>query len=67
MSMPLRQSLTVARYLLRQRLRGNDKFPLLVELSTQPISCAVGCRSKTPSGPSKNAGRRWCRSPAANH
>jgi hopanoid biosynthesis associated radical SAM protein HpnH len=42
MSMPLRQSLTVARYLLRQRLRGNDKFPLLVEL--EPLfACNLAC------------------------
>src|SRR5512133_1270227 len=42
MSMPLRQSLTVAHYLLRRRLRGNDKFPLLVEL--EPLfACNLAC------------------------
>jgi hopanoid biosynthesis associated radical SAM protein HpnH len=42
MSMPLRQSLSVARYLLGQRLRGQDKFPLLVEL--EPLfACNLAC------------------------
>ena len=33
MSVPLRQSLTVGRYLVQRRLKHDDKFPLLVELS----------------------------------
>ena len=42
MSVPLRQSLTVGRYLMRQRLRQNDKFPLLVEL--EPLfQCNLAC------------------------
>src|SRR3977135_1269912 len=42
MSVPLRQSLAVARYLGRQRLRRNDKFPLLVEL--EPLfQCNLAC------------------------
>ena len=32
MPMPLRQSLRVGSYLMRQKLAGNKKFPLLVEL-----------------------------------
>jgi hopanoid biosynthesis associated radical SAM protein HpnH len=42
MSVPLRQSLTVGRYLMKQRLRKNDKFPLLVEL--EPLfQCNLAC------------------------
>jgi hopanoid biosynthesis associated radical SAM protein HpnH len=42
MSVPVRQSLTVGRYLLRQKLRRNDKFPLLVEL--EPLfQCNLAC------------------------
>ena len=42
MSIPLRQSVTVARYLAKQRVRRNDKFPLLVEL--EPLfQCNLAC------------------------
>ena len=42
MSVPLRQSLTVGRYLLARRLRRDDKFPLLVEL--EPLfQCNLAC------------------------
>src|SRR5919202_1202658 len=42
MSVPLRQSLTVGRYLLSQRLRGRERFPLLVEL--EPLfQCNLAC------------------------
>src|SRR5215475_7705563 len=42
MSVPLRQSLTVARYLSRRRRRREDKFPLLVEL--EPLfQCNLAC------------------------
>ena len=42
MSVPLRQTLTVGRYLLRQRLNRDDKFPLLVEL--EPLfQCNLAC------------------------
>ena len=42
MSIPMRQSLTIARYLLRQRLRGRERFPLLVEL--EPLyQCNLEC------------------------
>jgi hopanoid biosynthesis associated radical SAM protein HpnH len=42
MTMPLRQTLTIGGYLFRQRLRGRDKFPLLVEL--EPLfACNLGC------------------------
>ena len=41
-SVPLRQELAVGRYLMRQRLRRNDKFPLLVEL--EPLfQCNLAC------------------------
>ncbi|HEY8456341.1 MAG TPA: adenosyl-hopene transferase HpnH [Actinopolymorphaceae bacterium] len=42
MSMPLRQSLRIARYLLAQRLKRREKFPLLVEL--EPLfACNLSC------------------------
>jgi hopanoid biosynthesis associated radical SAM protein HpnH len=42
MSVPLRQSARVASYLLKQKLRGRDKFPLLVEL--EPLfQCNLAC------------------------
>jgi MoaA/NifB/PqqE/SkfB family radical SAM enzyme len=41
-SIPVRQSAAVARYLLKQRLKGNEKFPLLVEL--EPLfQCNLAC------------------------
>ena len=42
MSMPLRQSLRIGTYLMRQKLARNDKFPLLVEL--EPLfACNLKC------------------------
>ena len=42
MSVPLRQSVRMGAYLLKQRLRGRDKFPLLVEL--EPLfQCNLAC------------------------
>jgi hopanoid biosynthesis associated radical SAM protein HpnH len=42
MAMPLRQSVTVAAYLARQKLRRRDKFPLIVEL--EPLfACNLKC------------------------
>src|ERR1041385_4757351 len=42
MSVPLRQSARVASYLVQQKLRGRDKFPLLVEL--EPLfQCNLAC------------------------
>jgi hopanoid biosynthesis associated radical SAM protein HpnH len=42
MSMPIGQSLRMARYLIGQRLRGREKFPLLVEL--EPLfACNLAC------------------------
>src|SRR6516164_1239109 len=42
MAMPLRQSLHVGGYLLRQKLARRDKFPLLVEL--EPLfACNLKC------------------------
>jgi len=32
MGIPLRQSVKVGSYLMRQKLAGRDKFPLIVEL-----------------------------------
>jgi hopanoid biosynthesis associated radical SAM protein HpnH len=41
-SMPLRQSLRVGRYLLAQKLRGRHKYPLLLEL--EPLfACNLKC------------------------
>jgi hopanoid biosynthesis associated radical SAM protein HpnH len=42
MAIPLRQSARVATYLLSQKLRGREKFPLLVEL--EPLfQCNLAC------------------------
>ena len=42
MSVPLRQSVAVGRYLMRRRKKGDDKFPLLVEL--EPLfQCNLAC------------------------
>ena len=42
MSVPLRQSVTVGKYLMKQRRSGNEKFPLLVEL--EPLfQCNLAC------------------------
>ena len=42
MSVPLRQSARIASYLVQQKLRGRDKFPLLVEL--EPLfQCNLAC------------------------
>ena len=42
MPMPLRQSLRVGAYILRQRLRGRERFPLLLEL--EPLfACNLKC------------------------
>src|SRR5579875_286775 len=42
MPMPLRQSLRIGSYLLRQKLAGNKKFPLLVEL-VPLFACNLKC------------------------
>ena len=42
MTMPLRQSMRIGAYLMRQKLAKNDKFPLLVEL--EPLfACNLKC------------------------
>src|SRR3954470_24863152 len=42
MPVPMRQSARMASYLLRQKLRGREKFPLLVEL--EPLfQCNLAC------------------------
>jgi hopanoid biosynthesis associated radical SAM protein HpnH len=42
MGVPLRQMLRVGAYLVKQRLRGRDRFPLLVEL--EPLyACNLAC------------------------
>ncbi len=42
MNMPLHQSLRIARYLMAQKLKRRDKFPLIVEL--EPLfACNLGC------------------------
>jgi hopanoid biosynthesis associated radical SAM protein HpnH len=42
MAMPLRQSMRIASYLIRQRVSGREKFPLLVEL--EPLfACNLAC------------------------
>ena len=42
MSMPLRQTLRVGGYLLRQKMARREKFPLLVEL--EPLfACNLAC------------------------
>ena len=82
MPVPLRQSLRVGSYLMKQKLRGVDKFPLIVELEPLfqcNLACAGcgkiqhpdqvlrgGCRSSRRSARSRRAARRWCRSRAAS-
>ena len=42
MTMPLRQSVRIGAYLMRQKLARKDKFPLLVEL--EPLfACNLKC------------------------
>ncbi|MGH3329448.1 MAG: adenosyl-hopene transferase HpnH [Streptomycetales bacterium] len=42
MTMPLRQSVRIGAYLLEQKIRGRQKFPLIVEL--EPLfACNLGC------------------------
>ena len=42
MAMPIRQSVRVGSYLMRQKLAGNKKFPLIVEL--EPLfACNLKC------------------------
>ena len=42
MPVPLRQSVRVGSYLMKQKLRGVEKFPLLVEL--EPLfQCNLAC------------------------
>src|SRR5712692_765023 len=42
MSVPLRQSVRMAAYLAKQRLKRREKYPLLVEL--EPLfACNLGC------------------------
>jgi hopanoid biosynthesis associated radical SAM protein HpnH len=42
MAMPLRQSIRLGRYLLKQKLRGVDKYPLVMEL--EPLfACNLKC------------------------
>jgi hopanoid biosynthesis associated radical SAM protein HpnH len=42
MPMPMRQSMTLAKYLLTQKIKGRDKFPLIVEL--EPLfACNLKC------------------------
>ena len=42
MSMPIRQSVRIGGYILRNKLRGKDKFPLIVEL--EPLfACNLAC------------------------
>ena len=42
MAMPLRQSLRIGTYLLKQKIRGREKFPLIVEL--EPLfACNLAC------------------------
>ncbi len=42
MGVPLRQSLKIATYMLRQKLAGRDKYPLIVEL--EPLfACNLAC------------------------
>ena len=81
MTMPLRQSLRIGTYLMKQKL-ARKKYPLMVELEPlyacnlkcggcgkiqQPPRCSSsGCRWSRPSPPSRSAARRWCRSPAAS-
>ena len=42
LSVPVRQQVAVAKYLAKQRLKKNEKFPLLIEL--EPLfQCNLAC------------------------
>ena len=42
MAVPLRQTLTVGRYLIEQKLHGRERFPLIIEL--EPLyACNLAC------------------------
>ncbi len=42
MAVPVRQAARMGAYLMKQRLRGNDKYPLIVEL--EPLfQCNLAC------------------------
>jgi MoaA/NifB/PqqE/SkfB family radical SAM enzyme len=42
MSIPWRQNAAMTRYLLKQKIKGNKKFPLIVEL--EPLfACNLAC------------------------
>ncbi len=42
MSLPIRQQLRIATYLLRQRLKGSERYPLIVEI--EPLfACNLSC------------------------
>jgi MoaA/NifB/PqqE/SkfB family radical SAM enzyme len=67
MAVPVSQMWTVASYVLRQKLAGRKRYPLVLMLEPLfrcNLACA-GCR-KTASRRSMNAERRWSRSPAAS-
>ena len=82
MSVPLRQSVKIGGYLLAQKLRRREHFPLLVELEPLfqcNLACSFcgkiqhpehilssGCRSSRRLPRSRSAARRWSRSPAAS-
>ena len=80
MAVPISQMWTVATYVLRQRLRGRRRYPLVLML--EPLfRCNLACAGcgKIPltfsnsnylhisaSRQPKNVGRRWCRFPAVS-
>ena len=72
MTMPLRQSMRIGAYLMRQKLARRDKFPLLVEL--EPLfACNLKCagcgKIQQPAHACSSSGcrssRRWPRSRSA--
>ena len=82
MPVPMRQAARMGAYLMEQKLRRQDKFPLIVELEPLfqcNLACAgcgkiqhpeatlrSGCPSSRRSARSRSAARRWSRSPAAS-
>ena len=82
MAMPFHLTVKLGTYLMKQKLRGVKKYPLIMELEPLyacNLKCAgcgkiqqphtllsSGCRSTRPSPPLRSAARRWCRSRAAS-
>jgi hypothetical protein len=61
MAMPFHLTVKLGTYLIKQKLRGIKKYPLIMEL--EPL---WACNLKWRSRRSRSAARRWCRWPAVS-